>query len=734
MSHPEWQRHLFALGLGMLLPLASAMACGPDFPYRLLEDRENALAQLPEGSFSNEVRLFGNPVAGLGQASDATLTQYWGNAERLPVQRDEIEKAQLSDGRYERVQHLRSLADAHQAEREGADLSAELRLYTAGAVAFAQGDASLAAEYFNRVLALPGAERQLRSTWAAYSLGRSLARIAVGATDPVLGDEQRQHDYREQARRAFEQTRELTVAGFDDPLELAIASLGEQARLDLAERNWSQAIQLYASQSIHRSETGTSSLQEVSASLSALSDEELLPLLRQPAVRQLLTASLLANLGNQALSASRLLALIQRAGIERLDDADRLAALAYRQGDYVATQRFLEHADDSGLGWWLKAKMALRAGDKAAASLAYAQAAKRFPDEESWGLRRSGDWLYESVKPKCRIEGESAILAMERGDYLEAFDQLYRSGELYWQDAAAVAERVLASDELKGYVDSHVPSVPSVKAGERVDSWSRQPAMELRELLARRLMRDGRYSEAIPYFAHLDLQEAARHYQNALQEANSAWTDIGRAEGYFQAARIARRHGMELLGYELGPDNRVYDGNFGNDEASGSLPIKAAALLSADEAQRWNATTAKPYRRYHYRWIAADLASRAADLVPERSQAFATTLCAATDWMINVDPEKAQGYFQRYIDHGALRRPLDTAFVFGVGACEEPDFDRARDRLWVERGQAIRDAVRSNRYALGVGLLAAVAAAIYWRRRRAGLAIVDKTAEDNRHE
>ena len=64
-------------------------------------------------------------------------------------------------------------------------------------------------------------------------------------------------------------------------------------------------------------------------------------------------------------------------------------------------------------------------------------------------MRRTENWDYETLKPRCRIEGEMAILALERGDYREAFDQLYRSGDIYWQDAAEVAERVLSLDELK---------------------------------------------------------------------------------------------------------------------------------------------------------------------------------------------------------------------------------------------------------------------------------------------
>nr|WP_288454706.1 hypothetical protein [uncultured Pseudomonas sp.] len=716
MFHPEWQRRLLGIGVGLVLPLSPAIACGPDFPYLLLNDRQNTLAQLPEGSFTQEIRKLGATIPGLGGASEATLPQYWGTNDRLPDQRDEVEKAQLPDGVFERIQRLRALTDAAEVERQGVELPAELRLYTAGAVAFTQGDHRQAAEYFQRVLALPAEQRKLRSTWAAYSLGRSLAFMTGEASDTI------DPELPQRATAAFEQTRKLAIEGFDDPLELAIASLGEQARLSLQAGAWSQAIALYASQAIHGSKTGSSSLREVGATLAAMDDQHLLPLLQQQAVRQLLSAMLLAGIQHSSLPAERLLKLIQQTGIQQLDDADRLAAIAYREGDYTTAQRFLERAADSGLTWWLRAKMALRAGDSKAASQAYAEAAKRFPDDENWGWRRNGNWLNETLKPKCRIEGESAILALERGDYLQAFEQLYRSGDLYWEDAAAVAERVLTTDELKGYVDSHVTSTPEPADGEPWNYWDRPPALRLRELLARRLMRDGRYDEARGYFTQAGQQQAAADYQQARQRTQSAWTDIGRAEAYFEAASILRHQGMELLGYELGPDNYVYAGNYPERYNSAQVtpdtgPVDTGGLLSVAEAQRWNATAAEPYRRFHYRWIAADLASSAADLLPERSQAFASTLCAATDWMINVDPQRAQSYYRRYVEHGALRLPPAPAFVFGVGACETPDFQAARKRQWIERGQTVTQAVREYRGALAALSLAVVGIAIYWRRR-----------------
>ena len=113
-----------------------------------------------------------------------------------------------------------------------------------------------------------------------------------------------------------------------------------------------------------------------------------------------------------------------------LDNADRLAALSYQQGDYAQAKAFVEQAGDGGLAWWVRAKLALRDSDKVKAAAAYARAAQAFPKDEVWGTRRASDWSFETVQPGYRVLGESAILALDRGDYLQAFDQLYRSQDI----------------------------------------------------------------------------------------------------------------------------------------------------------------------------------------------------------------------------------------------------------------------------------------------------------------
>ncbi len=700
-------RHLLCLSL--LLPLAPAQACGPTFPMRLLEDRSQTLAQLPEGSFKFEVSRLGQAVAGLKPVVKPVDSADYETEEqkRLRTEQDGLDSTQRSQ-----VAELRKLIDARVVEQQGASLPAELRLYTAGAVAFNAGEHELAAEYFRQVLALPAEQRALRSTWAAYSLGRALSAISAEANEL---DDQGRRDALLAARKAFAQSRQLSIDGFSDPQELGIASLGEEARILKNQGDWSQAIDLYASQSLLGSDVGYSSLKQVVNELGSLPDEQLLQQLKQPVVARLLTASLVSHqgwsFGERPDSERNLVKLLSQGTVGNFDNADRLAALNYQNGDFATTQMLLEHAGDGGLAWWLRAKMAVRAGDKVAAAGAYAKAAAAFPRDESWGFRGDYGSNYEDLKPGCRVEGESALLALDRGDYVQAFELLYRSGDIYWHDAATVAERVLTSDELKQFVDAQVPAPPPTAKQPDAYYESLPIAAQLRELLGRRLLREGRYEEGWDYFDSPERKAIAKAYGEYRRSAESAWLPTRRAEGYYQAGKLARASGMEILGYEMGPDYHSLWGSYDLEIP----PVQAGAFLSADEVQRQQASTADPDVRYHYRYVAGELGNRAADFLPHTSQAFAAVLCKASRWTRGSDLEI--DYYRRYVENGPF---VEWAGNFGMN-CEEPDFGSANKRYLTQWIDASRSSLKEHALAAtgGAALLLLGGAYLIRRRRKA---------------
>ncbi|QTH14287.1 hypothetical protein C4C32_27780 [Pseudomonas corrugata] len=709
----EWPRRLlcpvFCMSLG--LPFGQALACGPEFPMRLLDNRAQSLAELPEGSFRFEIKRLGHAIAALKPASEATRNPDYNydDLSAYVAQRSEAERIGLTPPQQALVERLRALTDVDEVAVQAANLPAELRLYAIGAAAFGAGGNQRAAQTFQELLALPADQRPLRSTWAAYSLGRALFAVSTeaGNEDPAA--------LRDQARAAFRQARDLSVAGFSDPLELGIASLGEEARVAYTADDWDSAIKLYATQSLYGSEVGYSSLLYLAADLSGQPDDRLSELLKVDAVQRLLTSYLLSRVnwwdGEEPSGEKRLVKLLQASSHGNLDDADRLAAVSYQHGDYASAKAFVDKAGDSGLAWWLRAKLAVRDGDKTAAAAAYAKAAQAFPKDESWGNRRTPDWDYETVQPKCRVEGESAILALQRGDYLQAFDQLYRGQGNYWYDAAAVAERVLTVEELKQYVDAQVPAPPPLSQQDRDNYVPLPVAAQLRNLLGRRLLREGRYDEAPAYFDNPDLQNKARAYGQLRQEAESKWWPTRRAEAYFHASWMAREWGMELLGYEMAPDYATLGGNYSLEP----VELKVGPLVAEGEVQRQQASAAQPNERFHYRFVATALASKAADNVPHTSQAFAAVLCKAVGY--NSSLEEQSALYQRYVKEGPY---VTWAGDFGH-QCQEPDF-RAADKRYVTQAlDPIRSALRPYKRWLQIGavvLLVAGALGLISRRRR----------------
>lgn len=691
-----------------LFALASAFeasACGPEFPQNLLDDRAATLADLPQRGFARE-------AASLLPAPDrpfkANERADWIYTEA--VTREQVERTWLGEGAA--VAALaRGRADAVSAYATATGLPEEARRYLAGAAAYERGAVGEALERFAAVLELPVEERRRYGPWALHMQGRLLA-----TREP------------DRARAAFVQLRETVAAGAEDPLGLALDSYGAQARLLLDAGDVTGATRLYAQQAAQGSKFGWTSLLRVARRL--VSDETALaaaardPLLRQLVAIHLATRSdffedegEVPELPDAAL---RFVDALEREKLDRVEGAGRLAVLAYRSGRYELAARFAAMGED-GLAAWVRAKLALRVGDFDAATRAYAQAAREFPRDEpdpdgGVDTRRAGvDY--------CRVRGESGTLALARGEYVAALAHFLAAND--WEDAAFVAERVLTVDELVAYVAQEAAH-PSREEAARV---SADLAPPLRTLLARRLLRSERWDEALGHFDDAALRVKAQEYVDARRAALRGGR-IERAQAWQQAAAIARVDGLELLGYEFAPDLVAWEGGYpnpysfgyaaiGREVPSGSpAPHPPALAIAAGpgegERARVAASEAHPDRRYHYRFVAADFAARAAELVPQRSQAYAALLCEAAGYVINDDGALATGYWLRYVAHGAY---LPWTGNFGHD-CEVPDFPAAAQRLRAERIAALkRYARKALPYAAAPVALALVLGVLGWRRR-----------------
>jgi hypothetical protein len=488
----------------------------------------------------------------------------------------------------------------------------------------------------------------------------------------------------------------------------------------IAPNDLKRAITLYAEDAAQGSDSAVLSLRFI-AYWALQENARTQALIDDPIAQRLLVtyavARMSGELPNQAAEKNTapkpnpsLLALVQAIelrGLDRVAGTESLAALAYKMGRFDLAST-LANKSSAPYAYWIRAKLALRKGDIAAATAAYAAAARGFP--------KAGDsTLTVDAGSVQRMRGEQGTLALARGEFVEAMRYLYEAanntaddwnsysdgydyGNIinYASDASYVAERVLTVNELKTFVDAHAPASP---APEKKDpAYTRPYADTLRWLLARRLMRAGRYADAQPYFPVsgdsrfpvfdsqsgksqlIDLRAKALEYPQALREASSARTKIDKAEARYRAALIMRSSGMELFGYQQAPDFTDVGGGYSPNSGHSPDDLKQSFVTPA-ERKRFAASVAKPDLRFHYRYLAAEHASAAADLLPPHSLALASVLCEATGWMMEGPGEsggerlkRIHAMYARYLKQGAY---VPWADDFGRN-CEEPDFDAAR--------------------------------------------------------
>ncbi len=589
---------LAALLAALALPVSPAAdACGPDFPIELLADRPRAMAELPEGIFLDE-------VAELVRAPGP-----YGVSARPPP--------------------------------GPGPSDVELALYQRGADAFHADRFADARRAFTRLLALPPAQRHHRSTWAAYMLGR---------LDDDAGSGAASSDQRRAAIAAYRQVRTLVDDGYVDELGLAASSLGQEARLHADE---STALYLYAQQAaLGDTDGGLSLLLRIRALVDRGGEVHIVG----DALGQRLLAIYLYTRGDELSDEQRARVWAVLMAVPHPAGADQLAAVAYRAGNWDAAERLA--TDDTRTSRWVRAKLALRAGDHAAADRLLRGVVDSY--DGSTAEPPYDDMSAYTSLP--RAQAERAVLALADGRVTDAMAAAWEARRLY-RDAFYIGERVLTIDELRRFVDTLPPPEPDEEYG----SWGVPGTAAMRAMLGRRLMRDERFVEALRYLPP-EHHAAALHFARLTHAARATDDRFAQASALYQAAAIARTDGLELLGTEHAPDWASWGGAYdlGDDAVTDGW-------LGPDERARTTASAPAFAQRYHYRFVASKLAEDAADRLPQPSQAFAATLCWSAHHVFNRDADRVQALYRRYVADG----PSAVDMNFGQ-ACPEPEVDRAR--------------------------------------------------------
>ena len=677
-------------------------ACGPYFPRWLLGP-ERLLVLAPEGLLRHEIerlKLAGTPravpaedpwaqtseadVADLQKALDAAKVPA---RDPLVARYTEIRKAlsQYASSTivFENVSEpLDPEEEGMQSEEPGepATLPAGLSVpdglpgefadYLRGAIAYHQGDLKASISAWEGLLKRPEGERRFRSTWAAFMLGKTQLRAKKPA----------------EAVRWFQRTREIAgQKDFVDSLGLAAASLGWEARAERDQGHFDKALALYARQAQGNDPTSLSSLRFVARQALEAGPDALAAVARSAEARAVLTAFLVSDAKSPwedwildeaeadpetpkfPAHVSAWLAALQKAGVKDVDGADRIAWAAYQGGDFAAARQWLDRAPaDAPMARWVRGKLLLRDGKLAEAQKLLEETAATLPDPrlDQDEIDFHSPWAVGGkLATPSLASGESAVLLTTQGKYADALDRFLKAG--FWVDAAHLAEQVLTVDELKAYVDAHWPAslikdIP--KPGEEGEYFSYSEGLEtapsnhiardLRYLLGRRLIRAGRLGEAQPYLPAA-MESPLGSLRGALLHAEEPGQSADRqAAAYFRAACVTRKQGLELMGTELEPDWFIYEGQY-EMEYRDEMQKRAEnphLKPGPGEVEKTVSNRPEPDKRFHYRYRAAELARKAADLLPDGSGEKARYLATAGTWLKTRDREAARPFLKALLD------------------------------------------------------------------------------------
>lgn len=464
-----------------------------------------------------------------------------------------------------------------------------------------------------------------------------------------------------EAQRHLREARALVAEGFSDPLGLAAASFGWEARAALLTKDFSNAITLYLAQHAAGDASAVPSLQRAARSAVDSYPRDYEALVREPMVRRVVTAYFIARglprYGEPGPVPEQLKAwaiALEQADIGAVPDADRIAWLAYEAGLFALAQRWADIAPiDSPEAHWIRAKLALRSGNL--------RGGEKF-------LRTALESLRLGEAHRARINAELGRVCLAQDDFSGALSAALNGG--HWEDAAFVAEKVMTLADLEAFVDRAVALKPEIILNS---SWGRPENLTaaLRHLLARRLARAGKAERAENYFSP-EMRATYHAYVIAVQNGFDVTKPTAvRAEAFWNAAKIVRKDGMQLLGTELEPDWRIWEGLFETDpsaKARRNGPGNQGGVFAPTsvELTRLEKQTA-PAKRFHYRYRAAELAWWSASLLPNDSDETAQILATAGGWLKARDPQAAQPFYQALVircGNTALGRAAATKHWF----------------------------------------------------------------------
>ena len=256
----------------------------------------------------------------------------------------------------------------------------------------------------------------------------------------------------------------------------------------------------------------------------------------------------------------------------------------------------------------------------------------------------------------------------------------------YWEDAAYIAERLLSVEELLSLSragklpplqkmvvpDPKPPQTVTISSLEaKYGNWGRPEGVDpFTYLVARRMVREGYYKDALRLLPD-DLGRALERYAVERRRGNDKRLSRDeRSQALWTASQIERLLGMELFGFETGPDNAFCGGSFpienvgdlrareywapgwwwsSNSDAKPDESQRPVFPATSDEIWRMRHYGPRIDKRFHYRHTAADLAWRAAELMPRDAEQTARVLGIAGSWLKRKEPQDADRFYKAMV-------------------------------------------------------------------------------------
>lgn len=520
-------------------------------------------------------------------------------------------------------------------------LPAEFALYLRGAACYHTQHYSEAVAYWEQLLALPEVERPYRSTWAAYMLGR--ARQKMGSSMAIAD---------------YERTRELAGRGFSDPLDLARGSIGWQARLEMDYGHFTSALlhymEFFRAGDAYERHDAAQSLEILCANL--LRDSESASAAAADSLSRQVVSLWLISGGSAADSATWIAALEGTVLEEAPLDGGRMAWMAYHAGDMELAARWVEEsAKGDFAARWVRAKLLMRTGKLEESAVLLAELSQE--TQPAFAVEQN---RFEGAPMQSRVGGDAAMLQFNRGRFVESLATFIHAK--YFDDAVFVAEGVLSLEEQRKSIHKLLGVAPADASDPDEMSWYVTSEASLRWGLARRLARENRLDEALPYYpanararlperetgGKVSIADVGKMLRDDLRMAEDGErSKEDRAMRLMHAADLVRLNGDGLINRGRWRSNDYLEAGKASDVV---MAMRKSGVM--EEVQRrltkyWPISDGRPYR--HGNYVASEYDWRAARLLPDNDLLTAQALWQGGKTIAPHDPQRADRFYKALV-------------------------------------------------------------------------------------